>query len=342
MKGTLMVKIPNAGDATSLYRGMGPLSEMRRQMGHDKLNITHTNEWHWATINMADGIFMQRPYKAEDVTIAEVVKAQYKPLWVDYDDDLFNVPTDNPAHSIYMEEATRHNIAKIISMADLVTVTTPHLKRQLEKGKRPLNKNIHVIPNALDFNMFPYRQQPPAPRNKVVLWRGSITHTRDVMAYTKQITSAVTDERFKEWVWRFVGDNLWFLTDYLPKNNVVWSKAIDPIEYMRHIYDICPTLIQVPLHESDFNKCKSNIAWIEGTFAGAATLAPDWEEWQAPGIIKYKNQAEYEENLKAMIAGEMDLAKNVQQSWEYINDNLSLAKWAGRRIELLKEINVLR
>lgn len=342
MRGTISVRIPNGGDATSMYRGLGPLAEMRRQMGHDHLNITTPSVWDWSTINMADGVFMQRPYKDDDVSVAEMIKAQFKPLWVDYDDDLFNLPTDNPAYSSYNDEHVKHNIAKIINLADLVTVTTPYLKKRFEAGKRPLNKNIHVVPNAFDFNLFPYRQDKPIPRNQVVVWRGSITHTRDVMAYTQAITNVVMDPKFSKWIWRFIGDNLWFLTDYLPKDNVVWSKAIDPIEYMKHLYDICPKIIQVPLHDSGFNRCKSNIAWIEGTFAGAACLAPDWEEWQAPGIFKYKNTEDYQKTLFDMMSGVYDLEKSVDDSWNYIKENLNLTKWAARRIELLKEINVFR
>lgn len=338
---SIMCKIPNTGDATSLYRGMGPLAEMRRQMG-DKLNVMITDDYHWATINIADCVFMQRPFQGGDVTIAEITKAMHKPLWVDYDDDLFNVPTDNPAHSIYNDETIQKNVAKIINMADLVTVTTPHLKRQFELTKRPLNKNIHVVPNALDFHLFPYREETMNPRNRVVMWRGSITHTRDVMTYSDQILKQANDPKYKEWVWRFIGDNLWFITDFMPKNNAVWSKAIDPIEYFKHIYDISPMIIQVPLHESSFNKSKSNIAWIEGTFAGAATIAPDWEEWRHPGVLLYKNKEEYANLLDSAMSGKIDLAKNVKESWEHVKENFNLAKWATRRLELLREINALR
>ena len=337
----IMVNIPNPGDATSFYRGMGPLAEMRRL--EPMLNLSFTNEWNWATINMSDGVLMQRPFQNGHLTIAQITKAQNKPLWVDYDDDLFNVPTDNPAHSLYLDENIKKNIAKIIALADVVTVTTPKLKEQFEKGTRPLNKNIQVIPNAFDEKMFWYREEGNAlaSRNKVVMWRGSITHTRDVMSYAQQIIETSKEKKFSEWVWRFIGDNLWFVTDYMNQKQVVWSKSIDPIEYHQHIYDIAPSIIIVPLHESDFNKSKSNIAWIEGTFAGALCIAPDWEEWRRPGVITYTDQKSFGDVLTGALTGRYDIAHQVDQSWQYIKKELTLEKWAKARIQILRDIHVL-
>jgi hypothetical protein len=214
-----------------------------------------------------------------------------------------------------------------------VTVTTKHLKDRLQIGKYPLNKNIRIIPNALDMRMFPYRME--GPRNKVILWRGSKTHHRDVMSYSQQIIEASNDPKHATWLWHFIGDNLWFCTDYMPQKNVTWAKGIDPIDYMKHIHDIRPAAIQIPLHDSVFNRSKSNIAWIEGTFAGAVAIAPDWEQWKMPGVLTYQNQAEYKDILRAVLDGEIDIAAKVSESWKYIQTNLNLRKWAQERLDII-------
>jgi len=35
-----------------------------------------------------------------------------------------------------------------------------------------------------------------------------------------------------------------------------------------------------------------NIAWIEATYAGAATIGPAWQEWQHTGILNYSSVEE--------------------------------------------------
>jgi hypothetical protein len=94
--------------------------------------------------------------------------------------------------------------------------------------------------------------------------------------------------------------------------------------------------MQVPLADSIFNRCKSNIAWIEGSFAGAVCLVPDWEEWQMPGTVRYSNPAEYGEKMKLLLNNNFNYRKYNDLSWEYIMDNLTLSRVNGQRIEILK------
>lgn len=332
---SLMCLIPNFFDATSFYRAAGPLGRLRQQcMG---LQLNFVNEWNWATIHMSDAMFIQRPYSSKHMQVVEMAKEQGKKIWLDYDDDLFTVPTDNPAHKIYADSETQKTVAKCIAMADVVTVTTEHLKKQFQKGNG-LNKNIVVIPNAMDFEMFPYRQKTLNPRNPVMLWRGSATHHRDVVQFSKQIIEVGNNQAYGSWMWRFVGDNLWFVTDYMPHKQVIWSQSLDVMEYNRHIYDICPKAIMVPLHDSVFNKSKSNIAWMEGMFSGAVCIGPDWDEWKKPGILNYRDAKSFQHILEGVMSGEIETEVEAQRGWDYIKENLDLRKVNELRIKVIEEL----
>lgn len=325
-------------DATSFYRGAGPISRIRKKYG-DKIRFSVFNEINWATLLMnADGVFIQRPFNDQHYTIVEMAKDLNLKLWVDYDDDLFQVPTDNPAHKIYNESKIQKNVAKIIAMADHVSVTTEHLKKQFQSGATTLNRNITVVPNAYDFDLFPYRSEELAPRQKIVMWRGSATHHRDVMSCAEAIVSLSKVPNYSDWLWRMIGDNLWFVTDYMPHKNVVWSNALDTIKYQKHIYDIAPKAIIVPLHDSSFNKSKSNIAWIEGTFAGAVTIAPDWDEWRRPGVLNYKDPEDFKKKLNSVMAGALDTDAMVKKSWEDIKQNYNVMHVNERRVDIIEEI----
>jgi hypothetical protein len=70
----------------------------------------------------------------------------------------------------------------------------------------------------------------------------------------------------------------------------------------------------VPLVDNEFNRAKSNIAWLEGTWAGAKTIASDLPEFNKPGVTVYK-PGELPRN---------NFTPDSEISWDYISKNLTL------------------
>lgn len=326
----LMAFIPNPIDATSFYRGMGPLTHLV----HSSNLLVEEREVNvnWATLSKYDALFMQRPFTSNH---AEIVKMAYDngiPIWLDYDDDLFNVPTDNPVFGIYQSEGTQKTIATMIAMADKVSVSTAHLAERLS----PINPRVTVIPNAFDDRLLRWRPVPAKKKQKCVMWRGTNTHHKDLVSVGVEIISLSHEHRDLTWV--FLGWNPWFLTDQMPHKNVIVHGQMEIKTYWREIAKMKPGITMVPLLPSIFNKSKSNIAWIEGVFAGSAVLAPHWDEWRQPGVVTYGDQNEFKDKMKAMFTGQIDLAKSQEESWEYIKDCLLLSKVNTARAELLQQL----
>lgn len=332
MTTSLFVSIPNTADATSFYRGIGPLSLLRKQM--PELNLIFAPDLNWPTVSMLDAAFLQRPYTKSHLQMAEMIKDMERPLWVDYDDNLFDLPTDNPAFPIYMTEATQQNIAKIIAMADVVTVSTKELKRVFQLPKSPLNERVYVVPNALNDDL--HFRRVKAEKHKLICWRGSNTHHRDLMEFTPQIMALA--ERYKDWTWAFVGYNPWWLTDRLGKRAVV-VEPLDVIEYHRFMAKTRPAIQIVPLADSAFNHCKSNIAYIEAARVGGVTVAPDWEEWAAPGTLSYKSPDDFGLLLQSLMEGPDwgFLEKLSNMSWDHVWET-RLSQRNLKRIEIVKAL----
>lgn len=320
----VLFDIPSPLDATSFYRGIVPIAELGRK--RSDLYFYNDGQWSWASLAPADIVFMQRPFNDTHHDKAIMAKKWGKPLWVDLDDWLLDVPTDNPAHSTYNTDNIKQNIVKILEMADILTVSTNHLKKLYS----PFHKDIRVVHNCLYDAKFKLQEKRPK-RNKLVMWRGSRTHHKDVMSVTPQLANIAKDEALKEWVFEFVGDNLWFATDIMPHERTFWGAGMDIYEYHKHIKDVAPSVMIVPLFDSDFNKSKSNIAWLEATYAGAMTLAPDFEEWRRPGIVNYKDPADFEKKLRLIMHGEINVEAQVEQSLKDVNDHY-----------LLSEVNIAR
>lgn len=328
----LAVNIPQINDATSFFRGAHPIAQLRETCS--ELHALQIASWAPSTLRMTDGLFCQRPFLTEHLEIILMAKDVGRKVWVDYDDYLLDVPTDNPTHMKYSTKENIENVKSILSQADIVTVSTEHLKKLYE----PYNKNIKVIPNALDVALKVVKERTVAERRKIIAWRGSQTHQRDVFTYATSIMKACKGPESKDWQWHFIGDRLWFLTDSMPHYQTFLTKTMGAIEYLKHIQGIAPMAMQVPLHESEFNLCKSNIAWLEGCFAGAVTIGPDWKEWRVPGVLHYSNPEEYLDCLNAVLRGEVDTNKMAKEGWDYIQENLTLPHVNKARIKVLCEL----
>jgi hypothetical protein len=324
---SLLSVIPQSTDATAFYRSTGPLSHMRKD--YKNINIVFANHIDWSVIKLCDAVFMQRPFRPQDLTVATITKENNRPLWVDYDDDLFSVPSDNPTHIMYGSPDIQKNVANIIALADVVTVSTPALKKKYD----PLNKNIIVVPNGIDDDLLKGHELFRGDRRASIMWRGSQTHERDLMSVSGELLKIATERPNLQW--EFVGYNPWFITDLIKGCRIEPGKDIPG--YFRHIYQQRPGYFICPLFPNIFNKSKSNIAWIEATYAGAPCLAPSWEEWVRPGCLNYNGPTEFREKLIAMVGGDIDCDKQVQESWDYIRENLTMKKTNEIRKKIIEE-----
>lgn len=337
----VLMIIPSPKDGTSLYRGVMPMAETQKH----GVRLVFSESVDWTTMAMTDVVFMQRPYQEKHVAVAELARLNRRPVWVDYDDDLFSVPSDNPAARVYNQPAIKKNMLKILGLADVVTVSTKALGETLRVELAAAGVTtipvFRVVPNAINTRMWSSTMRSAAmnlERQKLIVWRGSDTHVKDVMRWVPDILEAA--HRHPDHVWLFIGMNPWMLESHMPEGRLRHHQAIDPIEFMDVLQELRPSVLHVPLDDSRFNRSKSNIAWIEGAWAGAATVAPDWPEWKRPGVTTYNGQPG---SLAAAIDGVIGMSAELQQSlsdnsWEFITQNLTLEHVNRARLNILREL----
>src|ERR1035437_2744530 len=119
---TVLVVAPDKTDATSFYRCAGPFSALRKT--NPEIQFVYPSEMNWTYIKNSDVVFLQRPFNDEHVRVAELAKEMRVPLWIDYDDNLLELPADNPVQAIYNETKVQNNIRYMLAIADHVTVST--------------------------------------------------------------------------------------------------------------------------------------------------------------------------------------------------------------------------
>lgn len=326
----LQVNEPCPGDSTSTYRGSGVLGPL--QGAHPALKIEYLHDYHLWYGNISDGLFLQRPFQEQHLQAMRMAKEYGNPVWCDWDDDLFTVNTDNPAYAHYSKSEVKKTIMEVVEFADHVSVTTEGLAHVIRK----FNSSVNIVPNALPDKALLWRPETLDPRKKTAYVRGGSSHEKDWRGFTQEILGCYA--QFKDWNWFVQGWRPWF-----------WLDEVDPIRfrfkewysypvYMKGILSEAPSLCVVPLANSKFNESKSNVAWLEASYAGAATLCPDWEAWRMPGAILYKDKKDFDEKLKACLNGEIDLEKHARLSWSHLRMNLMLSQVNEKRLSILHKM----
>jgi hypothetical protein len=328
----LLCWIPQEHDATSFYRALQPISQLRKMVPN--LNIFHVpKEINMIHLAHMDAVFLQRPSSVGHLELIQICKNLRIKVWVEYDDNLFCVPTSNPAQ-LLLDKNTKKIIADIMDGADIISVSTEQLKQDLSKII-PSKKLIRVIPNA--FNDYLFKDEPVYQPNNIIFWRGTQSHQADLHQFSDEIIRVA--KKNPQWLFNFMGYNPFFITEKLP-NQSIHTQGQELFKYHEVIKRIHPNLALVTLTDTEFNRCKSNIAWIEATYAGAVTLGPTMPEWIKPGLLNYHSIEHFGALLNELICEKaIPAGKKLHAlSWEYIQDNLRLSKVNEQREALLEEL----
>ena len=319
---TLLAICPGRNDATSLWRGLGPLLALKSDEWRIKIAEPHID---WVELAQCDAVFMQRPHSDEHVSLFNIVKNIGLKVWVDYDDDLLGVPPSNSAHNLYASSRTKGNIIGFLKHSDAVSVSTDWLAESFRVHAD--NKPISVIKNSWNDSLFK-REPDTCQYNKTVFWRGSSTHDEDLDCHLDSIARIQT--RFPDWTWIFFGSPFWKVRSVIPTNKLRIISGMHPLEYVSFCRKIGPTVAIVPLKDSSFNRSKSNIAWMESTYFGASVVCPDWPEWQNDGANLYHKNLD-----RAFEDAVASRTESVQKSWNVIKEKFWLSKANEQREQIM-------
>lgn len=342
---SVMVCAPNPHDASSFYRAWGPMTQLRQIWNSNKAVVDKwgvleiidpgpLSELTWANIARTDIVMLQRPHHPEMLAIARTAKAVGRFLWVDMDDNLLEVPTDNPMYEVFHNGVVQSTVLEILKMADVVTVSTHHLAAAMAT----INPNVRVIANAHDDRVMPVPDV--RPMKKIVLWRGSKTHERDLKEYAPAILESARDN--PDWQFYFMGYNPWFITEQMRQRQGKVIFQSDFFSYFRRLHELSAAIMIVPLHDSHFNRSKSNIAWIEGTGAGAACLVPKFESWDGSSKYRYTGIKSFKDQLCHMMAHVADGSEHhtlddADHSWARIEGEFLLQTQNWSRMGLIND-----
>lgn len=188
-------------------------------------------------------------------------------LVVDIDDNIWQIQDDSIIINTE-KDMTAHArrglwTMEMIKAANAVTVSTRPMKNLLNK----FNDTIAVLPNLIDPKDWKFKRKK---HDKVIIgWVYSHTHFPDV----KEIKGALNEVKKK------YGDKIEIVIfgsdlqvfDFKPEHH--WGVKFK--DYPKRLTELSFDISICPLEDNAFNRCKSNIKWMESTMAGAAVVASD-------------------------------------------------------------------
>lgn len=314
----LAVYPANPIDATSFYRCLGPLTELG--LRRPELNVSIFDVTNWVTIASSNAVFLQRPYKQSNLEVCVYAAKQGVPIWLDYDDDLWNIPSDNGAADTYA--GTEQNVERMLALADIVTVSTDALAKLVQAKTRAW---VKVVPNALMTNIVGHvPKHDGKPRTPQIVWRGGSSHQRDLDSIADELIAVGQLPSYEKIAWSFIGITRasYRILEGIP--NARRLRGFDPVDYFAALRSMRPRAVIVPLADNAFNKSKSNIGYIEATYAGALTIAPDWPEWRNPGVLLYKPN--HPESFRETLVEALELdEKALDRLWQEARDHVERA-----------------
>lgn len=322
--------IPNPSDATALYRSTGVLSKLKH---HVDCDFSFDNNVSWSSLAWNDILFCQRPWGKPFYSACMIAKNNNMPIWMDFDDYLLDVPEWNPAYKFFSSTQDKDLFKEMLNMSDAITVTTEHLKQKFLK----FNPNVFIIPNAHNDYLFKFDYN--FSKHKKIVWRGSNTHLEDFRTIVEMLRNLQSNE-LTDWQLNVIGD------DPLKFKSIIKFKhypPVDPIEYFIFIKELNPSIQLVPLVVNDFNKSKSNIAWIEGIYSGAVSIAPkDMVEFNRPGVFLYDDLNDFENILRESVKNPQELKQFYDAGFEFVKDKLLLSKVNELRKTLVERLMDLK
>ena len=183
------------------------------------------------------------------------------PVVVDIDDLLTDLPQQHRERR--RNEDMKSALVKHLREADVVAVTTDALKNTL----KAYNPNVHVLPNLIDENVWTCTgtRRRSKIEEVVIGFGGTITHDYDFACAVPAIRHVLA---------KYPGRVRIKLIGCAPAElaGIAGVEHIAPIrsyrKYARTLYESGFDLMVAPLEDNQFNRCKSNIKFLEYSICG--------------------------------------------------------------------------
>jgi len=288
-------------------------------------------------MKIADIVVFQMLHTPQAVSLVCGIKDVFKkPVLAEYDDDIFAVSYENPSYRLTQPGGDAEWFNKEqLKDSDGVIVSTNHLKKRYS----PLNKEVHVIPNAIDFNLWDNPKKRREHKRIRIGWVGGAGHSGD-LRLIKDVVYRILD--------RHKNVEFYFHMGGLPKQWMVgrprlhafhkWV-SIDkyPQKFAKYNFDIGIA----PLRDTEFNRAKSNLRFLEFSALKIPTVCSRMETYEHDikhgknGFLATEPE-EWYEYLDYLVRNETARKKMGERAYRYVRKKYNTRRIAKKYIKTLR------
>jgi glycosyltransferase involved in cell wall biosynthesis len=213
---------------------------------------------HW------DVLWVARPRHYLVLPLIREARRVGKPVLIDIDDWLLEQPDAYNAMQWAGTRTSQETMRLALRAADAVTASTPVIGRRCAD----LGVPAHMVPNAVDCRHFTRRPRR-AGEPMTIAFCGTMAHRDDTSLIApglrRMLQKAPGQVRVVS-----MGCPIPELDGLAGYRHVA---AVAATDYPHVLSDLCVAVGLAPLHDTPFNRAKSDIKYLEYSAIGAATLA---------------------------------------------------------------------
>lgn len=288
-------------------------------------------------------VVFHRPTSKYLLQLARILKKQGKKIVMDNDDTL---KEDNGfKFNEYMDEKRVEKGIEIMTLAldrfskeaDLVTCTTEFLKKEYEE----VNKNVVVLPNCVD----PFYWPDKILKNETDIIRigitGSVGVTNDIEALKPIIDHYQHDPRVRLVLLSIPpkGENDIYKELYSQQYaywssvNIEWHPFVKVDEYYKILNDLRLDMVIIPRFDSYFNRCKSNLKFLENSMLEIPTIGQSFSTKDSPyeqnpddakHMLLAENTEEFITQIERLISDKEYRRRMGSEAKEYVLANYNI------------------
>jgi hypothetical protein len=277
-------------------------------------------------------VVLHRPFRAKRVRTIKKLKMAGTKVVVDNDDTYqknTGTVTDFSGFSdekMEMYETINKNLQKAFQMADLVTTST----KTLQSEYKQLNDNVTVLPNMIEPFDWSEPKRNDGNKVRVGLW-GSVASNGEYMP-ASDCLGRLSERKDVQLVVMASHDSDTYADDraYWGQLNVEKHPHIPMADFQDYLNNLKLDIAMIPRQENYFNRCKSNIKFLEASMLEIPVVAQSFAGKPSPYEKDYKavklanTQQEWTKQVMELVKNETKRRNQGQNAKQYVLDNYDI------------------
>lgn len=258
-----------------------------------------------------DFVVFQRFVNEFVLSVFNLFQSTDKKIIYEIDDNLLELPKENVNYPVF--KAIEKNLITVLGKSDLVTVTTSVLRKKFERYA----KQIAVLPNLLDTRIWNFNYVKKANKKVKILFSGTPTHQSDFKVIIPALRRILIE--FKDRIEFYYVGIMQVPELNLPNVIKAFDFTPDYQSYASKLQSLNADIGLIPLEINDFNRCKSNIKWLEYSACKIASIMTDIEAYsyhiinREDGLLVPNDEEKWYQAIKELIENE-NLRKKIAEN----------------------------